>query len=77
MQDRDLLPGEIARRRLQRGVAATVQHEFAVAAEKLGPVGAQCQIRRDTVFAMKIDGVLGVALDPAGLHERVFMGKAS
>ena len=67
-QHLDLVADEVARARLDRGVAAAVQHQARIAAEEPRGVEAEREIAADAGFrAMRHQGV-GIAVDPRGFH---------
>ena len=64
----DLLAEEIGHRRLHRGVAAAVQHQLGIAAEKTRGVDAQCKVAADAVAGVAVDDRLRILVDPAAFH---------
>ena len=67
-QNLNLFAEAVAHTRLQRGIAAAVQHQLGVAAEKPRGVDAQRQLALDAGFGARRDERFGVTLDPAALH---------
>src|SRR5262249_56070013 len=54
--------------RLDRGVAAAVQHQARLVAEKARRIDAQRQIRPDALRGIAIDDRLRIALGPRAFH---------
>ena len=61
-------PSRSGSARLDRGVAAAVQHEHRIVAEQARGVDAQRQIGRDALVGITGDQRLGVTIDVAAAH---------
>ncbi len=79
VKDFGLFAEHVVRFCLERGVAAAMQDELAVAAEKSCRVNQQRQVAADAGFSAARDQRVGVTLDPAALHGamRSAAGKAA
>ena len=67
-QHLDIFAEDIAHAGLERGVAAAMQHQLAVAAKKPRRVEAERQVAVDAGFRTVRDECLGVTVDPRALH---------
>jgi hypothetical protein len=63
--DFDFLAEKIARLRLHAGVAATVQHEFRIGAQKPRRVGTQGEIAIDALRRVTRNERFGIGIGPA------------
>ena len=71
------LAQEVGGERLDRGVAAAVQHQARLAAEQARRIDAQRQIRSDALVGIAIDDHLRVALGPRAFHCSSSRGQAA
>ena len=67
-QHLDIVAEQVRRAGLQRGVAATVEDEFRIAAKKPGRVDPQRQVALDASLGGVRDNCLGVMVDPRAFH---------
>ena len=65
---RDLLAEKVGHRRLDRGVAAAVQHELGIAPEQAGGVDARRKVAADALRRIAVDRRLRLAVHPAAFH---------
>ena len=70
----DLLAEQVRHRRLNRGVAAAVQHEPGIAAEEAGGIDPQREIGTDAAIGIVFDRRLRLAIDPAAFHRQLLSG---
>ena len=67
-QHRDLVAERVSHARLERGIAAAVQHELGIAAEQARRIDAQREIAADASAGIAVDRRLRFAVDPGGFH---------
>src|SRR5690606_27031850 len=67
-QDLDVLAGDVGDRRLDRRVAAAVQHQGGLAAEQPRGIDAERQILVHALLGVALDIAAGVGVAPLVLH---------